>query len=351
MNAATSSTASAYAPPALDQPIDLDLSRNECRALINLGACLSSDLDPAKYPGAASLERALAERFAVSPDRVLVTAGADDAIDRVIRLALTDRPAGAVITHAPTFEMIPVLTQRAGGRVRSCRWLDADFPEQSLLDAVDPDAALLTLVTPNNPTGRVIDRETLLRVVDRASACSLPILVDLAYAEFTGDDPTAELLARPNVVVTRTFSKAWGLAGLRVGYALGNSATIARLRAIGAPFPVSSVSARIAEIALQTCEGAMTETVRAVEQARDQLAVTLRSLGADPIESRANFILARFDDAEATWNGLASRGIAVRRFEGNPDLTDMLRITAPPDPADCERLCNALSDILAEDPS
>jgi histidinol-phosphate aminotransferase len=172
-------------------------------------------------------------------------------------------------------------------------------------------------------------------------------VLDLAYTEFADEDLTPVGLAFPNVVCIRTLSKAWGLAGLRVGYAVGDERVITWIRSAGGPYAVSGPSAAIACRALDTCAGLVRETVERVRVERAELVDLLRSLGATPWESRANFVTARFPDAEKVWRNLGERGIAVRFFGARPHVENCLRITCPGRAPAFDRVTRALKETLA----
>ena len=201
-------------------------------------------------------------------------------------------------------------------------------------------------MSPNNPTGAVATLETLQRLHDALP--SAWIWVDAAYAEFAETDLTPLALQLPRCVVYRTLSKAWGLAGLRVGYAIGPAEAIDALRAVGGPYPCSTPSLQIAHQVLQD-DTSMRATVQRVVTGRQRLTETLTELGASCVPSQANFVLARFGRPErAGWvaDALASLGIAVRRF-ATPGLQDALRITVPPAAAAQETLDRALRTALS----
>ncbi len=189
-----------------------------------------------RYPDATALEAALGRRWGVQPARVLVTAGADEAIDRCCRAFL---PAGATMLVAePSFEMLDRYAALAGGELVAVPWAPGPFPTAAMLERLDERTALIAIVSPNNPTGEVATIEDVRRLAGAAPGAL--VLLDHAYVEYADEDLTAPALTLPNVVVTRTFSKARGLAGCRVGFALGAPAVIAALRAAGGPYPVAA---------------------------------------------------------------------------------------------------------------
>lgn len=295
-----------------------------------------------RYPDAAGLEGRLADTWGLEPDRVLVTAGADDAIDRICRLQL----AGGrdMITVAPTFEMMPFFAALAGGRVREIPTLADPAPRASILERLGDRTGLVTVITPHNPTGLVVPPSRLLEIAERLPPNAM-LLADLAYVEFAESDPTRTLLERDNILVVRTLSKAWGMAGLRVGCVLGARRTIDALRTCGPPFPLSGPSIWLAERALALGDRITATYVAAVRHERDRLRAALRAWGAGPFPSEANFVLAASDGSAGLFRRFHRDGIAVRRF---PDLPDLIRITLPGDEATFRRVLAVLDTTFGK---
>ncbi len=346
MTQQTRSTQQRYQPPRFDAPISLDLSRNELPWPQTDVDELLAGIDAAavcRYPSAAPLERLLAQRLDVDPQRVVVTAGGDDAIERVIAVSLGgDRDT--LLGHAPTFEMFPVYAARYGARLSTQPWFGGDFPASEMTAAVDTDTALLLLVTPNNPTGSTIEARTVLGLAAAARARGVATLVDLAYVEFADVDPTPMLLDLPLAYLVRSFSKALGLAGLRVGYAIAPDAGAAdELRAIGNPYAVGGLSVAIARRLLETRGGLLEARLADARAMRQRLTELIESLGGSALPSQANFVLARFGDDGAIWSGLAQAGVAVRRFPESDALAGCLRITCPANFEQFAQLARALA--------
>ncbi len=341
-----------YEPGHTDERIDLKLDANEGPAAPGeVGAAARAVQAevirryPAGAPGAdkAELERLLAERLGIEPARALVTAGGDEALDRVCRAYL--EVGREIVLPVPTFEMLRHYAVLSGAEVVEVAWWEGEFPVGAVLERASAKTAVIAVVSPNNPTGaaaRVRDLERLA-----AGAPGALLLVDLAYTEFADEDLTAAALALPNAVVVRTLSKAWGMAGLRVGYAAaggrGGAEIIGVLRKAGGPYSVAGPSIAAAREILRGLGSAVSAAVVArVRCERTELARVLRELGARPLESQANFVLARFDDATGVHARLAAQGIAVRRFGKGTGLETFLRITCPCDDTLFERLCGAL---------
>lgn len=350
---ATLAQISAYAPPRSPTPIDLDLSANEGpppapELLASLLARENAGELLRRYPDARPLQDALAARCGVPRDRVLVCAGADDALARALRVVA--EPGREVILPEPTFEMLPRYVALAGAERISVAWPGGAFPRAAVLAAANERTAAVLVVSPNNPTGAVATADDL-----RALCAALPtalVIVDQAYAEFCDDgvdDLTTVALTLENAVVTRTLSKAWGLAGLRVGYALGSARVLGWLRAVGQPYAVGGLALALAQRALAD-ETPLHRTVARVREERAALSARLTRHGARCEPSQANFCFARFDVSErARWlvDALAGRGIRVRRWPDRPGLEDAVRIGCPADPAAFARLERALEIALA----
>jgi histidinol-phosphate aminotransferase len=326
-------------------PVDLKLDGNEGAApaegLLRELAALPAEL-LRRYPDARPLEAALARRLNLAPDQVVVTAGGDEALDRIVRTFVA---RGAhVLLPVPTFEMVERYLKLAEADVEQVAWPDGAFPRESLLARVRADTVAIVVVSPNNPTGATA-RAADLAALARAAPQAL-LLIDLAYVEFADEDLTRAALALGNALVVRTFSKAFGLAGLRVGYVAGPARLVRWLRA-GSPYPVSAPSLALALRRLESPTAEVAHHVACVRVEREQLARRLDELGARVSPSQGNFVLARFRDAAFVRDALAGLGIAVRSWPQRRGLEDALRITCPIDEAACARLLRALAAALA----
>ncbi|HVH67230.1 MAG TPA: histidinol-phosphate transaminase [Gemmatimonadales bacterium] len=306
-----------------------------------------ADADPdllRRYRDAGALEAALATRFGVGTERVIVTSGADEAIDRACR-AFLDR-GRTLLLPEPTFELFERFAALAGGTTQPVSWPAGPFPGDAFLERLDARTAMIAVVSPNNPTGAVAGAADVRRLASAAPDALL--LLDHAYVEYGDHDLTPALLDLPNVLVVRTFSKAWGLAGCRVGYAIGSPYVVSVLRAAGGPYPVGSPSIALALYQLEHGEPALRAHVLRVREERATLAAWLAARGLAPLASQANFVLANFGTRAAlVYDGLASLGVLVRDFPLRAGLETALRFTLPGDPAQFQRLCSALETVLS----
>ena len=304
----------------------LDLSRNEgdrpgddvlARLMHRVPDLLRDYLEP------HALEADLADMIGVTPDRVVVTTGGDDGLDRVFRAFV--RPGAVVAFPVPTFEMIPAFARMAGADIREVSYEWGALPLDELGAAAEQGAALIAVISPDNPTGVAAPTADLVNLARRLPS-ETTFLVDQAYVEFGDEDPSSALLEFPNVVLVRTLSKAWGLAGLRIGYAVSTPDRIRAMREVGGPYPVSSLGLELARERLAVGGARMRAFVAETEARRDRLTELVRAIGGDPIPSQTNFVTARFEDPSWVARGLAALGIRVRAF---PHLPEHLRITAP----------------------
>ncbi len=337
-----------YSPPRPAAPITLKLDANEGAAPAPWARDVLSSLDPEalrRYPRPREFESFLAARLGVDASRVLVTAGGDDAIDRVCRVALG--PDRELVLPVPTFEMIARYAAIAGATAREVEWAGGAFPVDAVRGAMSRRTGMVAVVSPNNPTGATIDERGFRQVADVAAERGALVLADFAYAEFALEDLTPLALSFPNVVVVRTLSKAWGLAGLRVGYALGPPVVIAWLRAAGNPYAVSGPSLAVARAVLERGEEALRESVARSRAERGALRELLRGFGIDAGDSQGNFVFCRTGAADRVRAGLAQRGIGVRGFPGDPRLADALRITVPCDERGLALLERALKEVMS----
>lgn len=340
-------SSSAYSPPRLPGPIDLRLDANEgpLHDIVRQVLREEAQSDNVRwYPSTSRVVKALAALHEVEESRVIVTAGGDELIERACRVML--QPGRNVVLATPTFEIFSRCATHMGAQVRQCSW-DGEFPQQAMLEAVDADTAMIVIVSPNNPTGEVVDFGVVERLA-RAAPNAL-IVLDLAYVEFADVDPTALAVRYDNLLVVRTFSKAFGLAGVRVGYGIASSRVVSALRSIGLPYSVSHHSLAIVEQLLPFRDVVAKENAMRVTNERIDLTRLLKSVGCTCTQSQGNFVLARFPSrraAEWVWRGLGSLGIAVRWFPTTKGLEACLRITCPGNADEYARLAHALHTCM-----
>ena len=327
------------------RPVDVDLSDNtnlwgtHPAALARIRAASTDDL--ARYPElyADTLRDAVAVRFGVDAACVTTGAGSDDVLDSTYRAAWG---SNAMVSYAsPTFSMVPALALMNGMRGRPIPWTLAHQEPARLLQ---DHPALVYVCRPNNPTGEQATREWIDELLTLRGASGPLILIDEAYADFAEESLIPLAAEHPGVIVARTTSKAYGLAGLRCGFAVGTPDTIIEIDKSRGPYKVSHLASEAAAAAMQDEDGWMAETIRECLANRARLTQDLAHRGLSPRDSRANFILfdawsgSAQDDADA----LRSRGVAVRPFV-TEELPDTLRVSVGPWP-----MMEAFLDALDE---
>lgn len=281
------------------------------------------DLDPVamvRYPAVppAELYRALSTYTGVGENCIVTGCGSDDLLDCAMRAFAA--PGDTIAFAAPTFSMIPAFASINGLRPHAVP-LTARFDID--VDALlAPSPSLVYLCSPNNPTATALPIATIERVLREASGI---VLLDEAYGEFTTAPGFALVREHERLVVTRTLSKAFGLAGLRMGYALLAPDLAVALETVRGPFK-SNAGAIVAAVAALT-DGLpwVRERVREAVQNRERLAAALAALGFAPLPSQANFLCVPCPHAVDVAAALLRQGVAVRVFRGLPPITEALR--------------------------
>ena len=299
-------------------------------------------LSPARYPSpeADALRAALAAHCGFASDEIVTGLGSDDVLELAFR-ALAG-PGATVAWTTPTFSMVPLFVHHAGAcGVAVPAAAGGALDVEALLAT---GAALTYVCSPNNPTGTLVSEAALDELLARTRGL---VLLDEAYAEYAVAGTAPAPRRHPRLLVARTFSKAWGLAGLRVGWAAGPAALIARLAALRAPFRLAALSELAAVAALVSDGGWVAARATEVVQLRDQFDHALRAAGFSPWPSRANFVLLPVRDGAATATALAGRGVHVRPFAALGGIGDGVRITVPPAEARA-RVLAALREVMRE---
>lgn len=303
-----------------------------------------------RYPDATyrDLREAVAAFAGVEAERVVTGNGSDELLDLALR-AYAD-PGSAVAIAEPTYGMYRTVASLNDLRIAAVELdrpgfdLDADA---FLAAAADARAAILC--SPNNPTGGRLQETAVRAVLEGFDGL---VVLDEAYVEFAarGEDPNGASLAGwtreyGNLLVLRTMSKAWGLAGLRVGWGVGSPEVVATLDRIRPPYNVGVGAERAARRAL-AAPGRLAERLVAVRRERDRLAVGLTELGLEPLPSAANFLLVPVDGAPALVDRLKERwGIRIRDRSGLPGLPSAVRITVGR-PTENDLVLEALASAL-----
>lgn len=308
------------------------------------------------YPddSAFRLRHALATSFNVTPDSILLGSGSSDVIDMVARVFLSPGVNAVFSEHA--FAMYPIYSQAVGAQSKVARPLPADHPQMpyghdltAMAELVDAQTRVIFIANPNNPTGTWLHRDDLVRFLDGLPE-HLVVVLDEAYTEYVdkeGFPNGLELLpSYPNLIVTRTFSKIFGLAGLRVGYGIASPELIDMVGRVRHPFNVNSPALAAAEAALGDSDF-IARSVEVNRQGLIQLREGFQALGLPFIPSVANFMTVDLLRNAAEINqALLREGVVVRPV-ANYKMPNHLRITVGTR-AENERFLNALQKVLGK---
>jgi histidinol-phosphate aminotransferase len=340
-----------YGAPQIPDVINLNVNENPYAPGASVVADIARAVGDAatklnRYPDreAWELRKALASYLGhgLTGDRVWAANGSNEVMLHIMQAF--GGPGRTAVSFAPTYSMYPEYA-----RDTHTRWVtgrrDEDFTIDvdravALIEAEQPSVVLLT--SPNNPTGTALPLETVRAVVEAAPGV---VVVDEAYAEFRREGtPTAlDVLDEfPRLMVSRTMSKAFALAGGRLGYVAADAAMIDALRIVRLPYHLSSVTQAVAVAALGHSEELLAR-VDELRATRDELAKWLVAQGFDVAESDANFVLfGRFDDRHAVWQGLVDRGVLIR--ETGPE--GWLRVSVGT-PAEMDVFYAALQEVVS----
>ena len=284
--------------------------------------------DVSTYPSYGDAVLACARHFDVDPEWVLLTNGLDEgilmaAVGHIARARVHD---AETIVPLPAFDPYPNSTAAVGATaVRVPPGRDYAFPTEAVLAAITPRTKLIFLNTPNNPTGQLIALDDLARIADAAPQAV--VLIDEAYIEFGGTTFLPRLSRHPNVLIGRTFSKAYGLAGMRVGIVIGQPQALDPVRAVTLPFNINGVAHAAIGAALAD-KDFLPRYAAQVQESRKRLYAACARLGLEYWESAANFVLVRVGETAPFITALAARKVHVRDRSKDPTTPGCIRITA-----------------------
>ena len=275
------------------------------------------------YPSYSVFEARLSEYAGVAPERLIITNGSDSAIQLITHVLLS--PGDEMVMARPGFAVIESCALSAGAKVVSPRYRAPEmaFPLEDLLAAVTERTALIVIVNPNNPTGSLATVEQIEAVL--SAHPKVAVMVDEAYYEFSGVTAVPLLERYGNLVITRTFSKAFALAGLRLGYALSNPEFIAQLHKVRIPYDVNVLAVVAAEAQLAAPDGWREYVSEVMERAKPMVERFLDERGVAYYPSGGNFLLVRPDNPRAASDYLRENGILVR--PQRPPVEDTFRLS------------------------
>jgi len=317
-----------YSPPTAGRAGKLRLDFNEntigCspRVIEFLRRQLSAD-GLAVYPEYGEARQDLSAFFGVRPEELLLTNGTDEAIQVVVNTYVDD--GDEVLLLKPSYAMYRFYAEVAAARIRELpyRPVNLEFPLEELLDAIRPETRAVLVANPNNPTGTAVSLDGVEQILQQAPAAA--VMIDEAYYEFSGITALGLLPRYSNLFVSRTFSKVYGMAAMRLGCVFSRADNIACLHKAQSPYSVNALAALAAREAVRDRD----YIARYVEEAlaaRDLLYAELERLGIPHYPSAANFVLARFGErAIAVRDRLREAGVLVR--DRSYELPGCVRIT------------------------
>ena len=275
------------------------------------------------YPEYSVALAELAKYFGVARDQFLMTNGTDEAIQVLVNTFVNE--GDEVLLVHPSYAMYRFYAEAAGARIREVPYTSENFsfPLQALLDGITPATRAILIANPNNPVGTGIEPEDIRRILDAATHAA--VLIDEAYYEFAGVTVLPWIQHHSNLFVSRTFSKAWGMAAMRCGCIFSTADNVAWMRKAQSPYSVNALAAAAATVAVSDTEY-MNGYVAEVLAARDLATQGLRKLGIRYIPSQANFVLFHAGDrALAIRDALREWGVLVR--DRSYELPGWVRVT------------------------
>jgi histidinol-phosphate aminotransferase len=276
------------------------------------------------YPEQESVRRELARFFSVQNEELLLTNGTDEALHLIVTTFV--EPDDAILLVEPTFAMYRFYSELAGARIQALRYDAAmQFPMKALLAALRKRPRIFFLANPNNPTGNVLQPAELRRILKAATKTL--VVVDEAYFEFSGITILPWIRRHNNLAVTRTFSKAAGMAGLRLGCIFANRSIAEHFRKAQSPYPVN-VAAMAAALATVRDQSFLRTTLREFRRSRKELERGLTKLGIPYFPSAANFVLLFLGErAKEIVASLARQGTLIRDRSSDFGRAGYVRIT------------------------
>lgn len=310
-------------------------------------AAVAALADIARYPdgNGFELKAALSKRFGVAQAQIVLGNGSNDVLELAARAFLGAGRSAVFAQHA--FAVYPLATIATGARCIEVPARDFGHDLPAMAAAIEADTRVVFIANPNNPTGTFVAGNELETFLESVSPEVLVVL-DEAYTEYLLPEQRYDSLAWlerfPNLLVSRTFSKAYGMAGLRVGYGIGNPTVIDLLNRVRQPFNVSSVALAAATVALDD-EEFLARSADVNRRGMEQLTAAFRKLSLEWIESAGNFVTFKVGDAGAVNTALLRQGVIVRPIAGY-GMPDWLRVSIGL-PEENERFIAALTRALA----
>jgi histidinol-phosphate aminotransferase len=323
-----------------DKGLLLDANEN------SLGSPVRNDLELHRYPTPTqdALRKKIAEWRQVDFENIFLGVGSDEAIDLIMRI-FCEPGQDSIITTPPTYGMYKVSANINNLDVKEVLLTESfQLQPEKILDAADEQTKVLFLCSPNNPTANSMKQTDLLKLVSQFPGI---VVVDEAYIDFSSQESMAGLVQQyPNLVVLQTFSKSYGLAGIRLGIAISNPQIISYMMKVKAPYNINKLTAKTALDAFDNMELVKFNIQKIIEE-KEYVAEQLEH--AEEVEkvypSDANFLLFKIKNAKEVYQKLAERGVIVRYRGNEPHCENCLRVTIGM-PDENIRFLKALKEVL-----
>ncbi|MGV8083055.1 MAG: histidinol-phosphate transaminase [Coriobacteriia bacterium] len=295
-------------------------------------------------PTAHDLRKLIAEANGLEPENVLVGNGGDELIFNL--LLSWGGPGRTLLDLPPTFSMYGIDAQVTGTRVVEVpRHEDFSVDQETVLSRLsEGDIDIVVLANPNNPTGGLTDESFLIEMLNATDAL---VMIDEAYFEFSRHTMRPHMQRHDNLVILRTFSKAFSLAGLRIGYLLAHQDVVREFLKVRQPYSVDSFSQMVASTVYRD-RVIFEQQISAILRGREEITMFLSAMdGVEVFPSEANYVLFRVEHASALWRDLLlNHSVLVRDFSRTPGLRDCLRVTAGSE-TENRRFLEAVADCLS----
>ena len=321
----------AYNPPTSNRENSLRLDFNEntkgCSPNVINALRTIKSADLATYPQYKRLREELAEYCNVDTQEVLPTNGTDEAIKSIIE-TYVEKGKDKIIIPVPTFAMYKFYAQLNEAIIKEVPYNDdLSFPAGKFLDEINRKTKIVVIVNPNNPTGTSIKKKDIIKIIEKSRENNAFVVIDEAYYQFSGKTSMPLIKKYDNLFITQTFSKAFGLAGLRLGYIISNKENINFIQKVLSPYSVNNVAVTCAFAALKDLDY-VRKYVKEVKKSKNILYRTLDLLGIGYYKSDANFILLKIgQEADYFCQKLKECNILIRNRSNDALLDGCVRIT------------------------
>jgi histidinol-phosphate aminotransferase len=303
-----------------------------------------NDEDLAAYPEYTKFSAKLARYLRTSPSKLMLTNASDEAIKTIFDTYI--EKGEEIILPTPTFPMFRIYAEVAEAKIKQILYSkNLSFPTKKVLDAISKKTKIVVLVNPNNPTGTPIDKKDIIKIIEKAK--NSLVILDEAYFQYSEETCISLIDKYDNLVIVQTFSKAFGLGGLRLGYIISNEENIKNLKKVNSPYSVNTAALVAASTALNDDEY-MKWYLSEVKKGRKLIYEELKKLRIKTFPTTGNFLIAYFGKkSKEIQDALKEKGILVRDRSSYPLLDGCLRIGIGTK-NQVKQLIDALKEILGK---